>query len=496
MKIRLFVILIAFVFIAHITADCQYIEKVTFDNKDSTGGYYLAVHPRSENIKGTLVLLSNFYGLDGIISETKLHNVAYAYGNDVLTIFASMKEKLYADTTTVNRINTILKNVVARFSPDTSKFAIAGFDYAGIIALRYTELTYQFPTEFLIHPKAVFAIDSPVDLFGLWHLCEREIKKNYSPENAGDAKYILDAMTKENGTIYNSHETYSKLSPFDRERQTTGNEQYLKNVAVRLYYDTDIDWQLKNKRNSFYDTNIPDGSELINQLLLLGNDNAEFVSSKQPGMRSNGIRNPTSLSIVNEVECIQWLKQKLDIFDADTWQPPYNLSIPNGWNVERFSLPPDFAPQITYKGIEDLRFTPGWEDTLSEEHWSYAYLWWLEGNPKINEVILQENLKAYYSGLIGRNIPRRNIPSNKIVPTNVIIKKVKTASNDMETYSGTINMLDYIAQRPIALNCLVHIKSCKTQNRTGVLFEISPKSFGHSIWKEFDNIEATFDCKK
>ena len=153
MKIQLFAIFIAFVFIAPITADCQYIEKVTFDNKDSTGGYYLAVHPRSENIKGTLVLLSNFYGLDGIISETKLHNVAYAYGNDVLTIFASMKEKLYADTTTVDRINTILKNVVARFSPDTSKFAIAGFDYAGIIALRYTELTYQFPTQYLIHPK-------------------------------------------------------------------------------------------------------------------------------------------------------------------------------------------------------------------------------------------------------------------------------------------------------------------------------------------------------
>ena len=115
MNIRLFVILIVIVFIIPGTAYSQYIEKVTFDNKDSTGGYYLAVHPRSENIKGTLVLLSNFYGLDGIISETKLHNVAYAYGNDMLTIFVSMKEKLYADTTAIDRINTILKNVVKVF---------------------------------------------------------------------------------------------------------------------------------------------------------------------------------------------------------------------------------------------------------------------------------------------------------------------------------------------------------------------------------------------
>src|ERR1044071_4111042 len=104
MNIRSVIILFEFAFVLPGIANSQYVEKVAFDTKDTTGGYYLAVHPRSENIKGTLVLLSNFYGLDGIISETKLHNVAYAYGNDVLTIFASMKEKLYADTITVDRI--------------------------------------------------------------------------------------------------------------------------------------------------------------------------------------------------------------------------------------------------------------------------------------------------------------------------------------------------------------------------------------------------------
>ena len=130
-------------------------------------------------------------------------------------------------------------------------------------------------------------------------------------------------------------------------------------------------------------------------------------------------------------------------------------------------------------------------------HWWFLnYLWWLEGKPKIDAATLKENLKAYYSGLIARNIQRRNISPNKMVPTNIIIKKVKAALNDIETYNGTIGMLDYIAQRPITLNCLVHVKSCKTQNRTAVLFEISPKPFGHSVWNEFHNIEEAFDCKK
>jgi hypothetical protein len=199
---------------------------------------------------------------------------------------------------------------------------------------------------------------------------------------------------------------------------------------------------------------------------------------------------------VNEVECVQWLKQKLDIFDADTWQPPYELTIPNGWNIERFSLPPDFAPQIIYKGVEDLRFTPGWGDTLSEEHWSYSFLWWLDGMVKMNADSLQETLKKYYTGLVARNIMSRNIPANKVVPAIPTIKKIKTDKNDVETFSGTISMLDYHAQVPIALNCMIHVKDSKVTNHTAIYFEISPKSLSNPIWQKLNEIGNSFTSKR
>ncbi len=494
MVTRFFTIFAAVLLSLPVISTCQYVEKVSFDSKDSTNGYYLVIQPRSKSIKGALVLFTSFYQLDDILAETKLHNTAYA--NDLLTIVVSLKDKFLADTATIDRMNTILNHIVQHFPVDNSKFVFAGFDIPGNIILRYTELAYEHPAQYKIQPKAVLAVDCAVDLFGLWHWSERAIKKNYNMDDVGSAKYILDIMTKANGTIYNNPANYLRLSPFAREAQTTGHEQYLKNVAVRLYYDTDIDWQLKNKRNGFYDTNIPDGSELINRLLLLGNNNAEFIVAKQPGIRSNGIRSPTSLSIVNEVECIQWIKRKLDIFDANTWIPPYDLSIPNGWGVERFSFPIEFASKIPYKGVEDLRFTPGWGDAASEEHWSYTYLWWLEGNPKIDAGALQENLEAYYSGLVGRNITRRNIPKNKLVPTTAAIKKIKTSPNDAETYIGTISMLNYLAQQPMVLQCLIHVKSCKEQDHTAVFIEVSPKYFEHPVWHELNKIEESFDCKE
>lgn len=303
----LFTIALGFIFFQY--GFSQNSEKIFFNDKDSANDYYLAVRPLSGNIKGAQVLFRSFIAPEDVLPETKLHNVASA--NDILTIFASSKQALSADTISIERINIILKHVAQNFHVDTSKFVIGGFEYAGNIVLRYTELAYQNPSQFLIHPKAVFAINCPVDIIALWHLSEREIKKNYFPGVVGDAKYTLNDFTNKYGSLNDNLQKYIYWSPFYKDAETIGNEQYLKNIPLRLYYDVDINWQLNTRRNSFYDTYIPDGSELINRLLLLGNNDAEFVAAKQPGMRSNGLRNTDSWSIVDEVDCIQWMKKRL-----------------------------------------------------------------------------------------------------------------------------------------------------------------------------------------
>jgi hypothetical protein len=167
---------------------------------------------------------------------------------------------------------------------------------------------------------------------------------------------------------------------------------------------------------------------------------------------------------------------------------PYGFSIPDGWSVERIPFPIEFAPQIAYKGIEELRFTPGWGNPKSEEHWSYAFLWWIEGSPRIDTGTLQQDLKAYYTGLVGRNITKRQIPASKVVPTNASIKKIRTAPGDLSTYTGTISMLNYITQTPIVLHCRVHVKNCQAQHHTIVYFEISPKHFTHPIWAQYSKM--------
>jgi hypothetical protein len=484
--------LIASIMLFNSYAAAQGVEKIFFD----AGSYYLAIRPGSNPIKGTLLLIASFNSAEDLLPETRLHNVASA--NNLLTVYVSMGQKLDADTAAVARINAVVSSVVAKFSVDTGRFVLAGFSFAGNIALRYTELAHQHPSLCTIHPKAVFAVDTPVDLFGLWHWCEREIRKNYFPGTVGDGKTLLGIMTKENGSITANPETYQRLSPFHEEDPAIGNEQYLADTPVRLYYDTDIEWQLANRRNSYYDTDIPDGSELISRLLQRGNSAAQFISSKKPGVRSNGVRAPGSLSIVDEVDCIQWIKKSLDIFDPVTWEPPYVLPLLKGWSKERFALPPDFAQSFSWKGVEELRFHPGWADPASPGYWSYAFLWWIDGNPSIDESALQHNLQAYYSGLVARNIAPRNIPAVKLITTMVSVKKIPTMGEDLATFRGSVRMLDYMTQIPMTLNIVIHVKDAGMDGATrmgaksAVLVEASPQPHEQMVWRKLDGMADGF----
>ena len=185
-----------------------------------------------------------------------------------------------------------------------------------------------------------------------------------------------------------------------------------------------------------------------------------------------------------------------DEFDGHKWVAPYTLSFPTGWDVERFLIPISFAPEIKYKGVEDIRFAPGWGNIKSDDYWTYAFLWYLDNRPKTSARIVENNLKAYYTGLVGTNIEPRKIPANKLVDVKTHFKKVKTEKGDLKTFRGTIYMLDYMQQKPITLNCIVHLKICSGKNKTYIFYEISPKPYSDKIWLRLHQLWTDFICDK
>ncbi|MBI3218680.1 MAG: hypothetical protein HYZ44_04155 [Bacteroidetes bacterium] len=181
-------------------------------------------------------------------------------------------------------------------------------------------------------------------------------------------------------------------------------------------------------------------------------------------------------------------------FDGHHWEAPYTLPIPKGWSIERFLIPISFAPQINYTGVEDIRFTPGWADAKSDEYWSYAFLWYLDGSVKMDAATVTNNLKYYYTGLVKVN--GGGIPADKIIPVFTSFAEVKAEAGDVKTYAGTVRMLDYMTQKPILLNCKVHQKICDGANKTFMFHELSLQPMTHKVWSSLDLLWKEFMCDK
>src|SRR5262245_39565214 len=72
---------------------------------------------------------------------------------------------------------------------------------------------------------------------------------------------------------------------------------------------------------------------------------------------------------------------------------------PAGWLPERPTVAPSFAPELEYRGIEELAFAPGMFTLESDSYFSYALAWRVEGEIEVDEAMLTRFLETYYRGL-------------------------------------------------------------------------------------------------
>lgn len=80
-------------------------------------------------------------------------------------------------------------------------------------------------------------------------------------------------------------------------------------------------------------------------------------------------------------------------------EPASLLAAPEGWQTERLPFPLDFAPELAYRGVEDLAFAPGMFTKGAEGYFSYALALELEGDLVIDARFLEEFFATYYRGL-------------------------------------------------------------------------------------------------
>ncbi|HEY2726189.1 MAG TPA: hypothetical protein VGI61_03380 [Parafilimonas sp.] len=172
-------------------------------------------------------------------------------------------------------------------------------------------------------------------------------------------------------------------------------------------------------------------------------------------------------------------------------QTPQLLKQPASWQFERFTLPPQFAPNISYKGAEELRFSPGMFIKDSANYFTYAFVAELDNVNSISQDDIKNYLLNYFKGLCSNTAKQRNlsIDTSKIT---VDIEKEKSSNGNI-FYNTTLNIFGVFTDgAPVKLNMEIKVMDDKAASKIYLVFIASPLSKADKVWTELRSIQNNF----
>jgi len=169
---------------------------------------------------------------------------------------------------------------------------------------------------------------------------------------------------------------------------------------------------------------------------------------------------------------------------------PEILKGPSNWEFERFPLPPSFAPQITYKGFEELRFAPGMFNKDSADYFSYAFVAQLDSATYLGEKEVKNYLEYYFKGLCGSTARDRKL-SIDTTQISAIVKRLKGGNLYSTRYEATVNLFGVFTDgAPVKLNMEILVSNSPKKEKTAAIFLASTQAKNEPIWKTLHGILA------
>jgi hypothetical protein len=172
-------------------------------------------------------------------------------------------------------------------------------------------------------------------------------------------------------------------------------------------------------------------------------------------------------------------------------QTPQLLKGPANWKFERFALPPEFAPNIPFKGVEELRFSPGTFVRDSASYFTYAFVAELDNVQSISQEDIKNYLLEYYKGLCFSTAKERklSIDTSKIT---IEVERKKDTANEV-VYNAVSNIFGVFADgAPVKLNMEVKVLINAATSKVYLVFIASPREKTDAVWKELYEIQKQF----
>jgi len=177
-----------------------------------------------------------------------------------------------------------------------------------------------------------------------------------------------------------------------------------------------------------------------------------------------------------------------------------HLEAPKGWAGEAIQLPPSFAPKMTWKGLEEVRFAPGMFDPKKDDFFSYVFVFYLPSQGEPNEKALQRELLTYYRGLATAVSRRKGGVDAQAF--RLTLKKVEPAdkSNKKQAgrFQGTLSWTEpFATMKPQKLHFEIQSAACEGREARYLAVAVSPQApeKAKPLWKSMRDILKTVEFR-
>jgi hypothetical protein len=176
-------------------------------------------------------------------------------------------------------------------------------------------------------------------------------------------------------------------------------------------------------------------------------------------------------------------------------EPPYRVPTPQGWGKETIPLPPEFAPGMSWKGVEELRFAPGMFKPDSDTFFSYALLFWLPAGQKTDPRTMETELLTYYRGLAravsggkGREV---DVGAFTLTIKDADKPEKRPGGEPVAAFVGELKWVDPFATgKPQTLRLEIHTWPSEKHRHHCVFVCASPHPEAAAVWKALREIRA------
>jgi pimeloyl-ACP methyl ester carboxylesterase len=284
--------------------------------QDSLAGSYRIHEPAGKPV-GLLVLIPggaashDEFGAQGVTPSRLPQQLT---GHQMVTIIPSAGGySHWLEDGFLEHLDAIVSETLTTHRIPTDHVVVGGFSAGGTAAVRYAEFCAARRSTGGVRARGVFAVDAPLDFGRFWRGETLAIRRKAHPRFAGEAKGVLAAMRDVLGGSPEEYPSrYIQASPFSAFAEDGGQARLLASVPVRLYTEPDIHWWMTNRKVDYYSMNALDAAALILQLRVLGNRQAELITTQGRGARPGGERHPHSWSIVDEPELGAWILRQVE----------------------------------------------------------------------------------------------------------------------------------------------------------------------------------------